>query len=63
MFDVSWAMNETLGLEEIQIEHDVHIAETITNVESETWVVAVDVVILVSVDFGLKPTHEPRPSD
>lgn len=48
MFDVSAALNNSESILEIEIEHVAHIAAQITNVESETWVVAIDVVILVS---------------
>lgn len=48
MFDIETALNETDKYVEIEIEHVAHIAAQITNVENDTWVVAVDIVILVS---------------
>lgn len=48
MFDINTALNETDKYVEIEIEHVAHIAAQITNVENDTWVVAVDIVILVS---------------
>lgn len=48
MFDINTALNETDKYVEIEIQHVAHIAAQITNVEDDIWVVAVDIVILVS---------------
>ncbi|EKD00262.1 hypothetical protein A1Q2_05439 [Trichosporon asahii var. asahii CBS 8904] len=52
MFDINTALNETDKYVEIEIEHVAHIAAQITNVENDTWVVAVDIVILILTTIG-----------
>lgn len=59
MFDIDAALNDTFV--EIEIEHVVHIAAQITNVENEPWVIGVDIAILVSLSHlsasGRKPSR------